>query len=83
MELLQAGVDRSVIALWLGHEWVETTQMYLDANIALKRSAHPGRWNSKTMSNEQNITPPPAWSIWSPFTPFQIQIRWGEASCNP
>lgn len=29
MELLQAGVDRSLIALWLGHESVETTQIYL------------------------------------------------------
>jgi site-specific recombinase XerD len=28
MELLQAGVDRAVIALWLGHESVETTQIY-------------------------------------------------------
>lgn len=36
MELLQSGVDRSVIALWLGHESVETTQIYLDANLALK-----------------------------------------------
>src|SRR6266850_4659355 len=36
MELLQAGVDRAVIALWLGHESVETTQIYLDANLALK-----------------------------------------------
>lgn len=39
MELLQAGVDRSVIALWLGHESIETTQMYLDANLALKEAA--------------------------------------------
>ena len=39
MELLQAGVDRSVIALWLGHESVETTQIYLDANLALKEAA--------------------------------------------
>src|SRR5205823_11232171 len=39
MELLQAGVDRSVIALWLGHESIETTQMYLDANLALKERA--------------------------------------------
>ena len=39
MELLQAGVDRSVIALWLGHESVETTQIYLDANLALKELA--------------------------------------------
>ena len=36
MELLHAGIDRSVIALWLGHESVETTQIYLDANLALK-----------------------------------------------
>jgi integrase/recombinase XerD len=36
MELLQAGVDRSMIALWLGHESVETTQIYLNANLALK-----------------------------------------------
>ena len=39
MELLQAGVDRSVIALWLGHESVDTTQIYLDANLALKEQA--------------------------------------------
>lgn len=36
MELLQSGVDRAVIALWLGHESVETTQIYLDADLALK-----------------------------------------------
>ena len=36
MELLQAGVDRSLIALWLGHESVETTQIYLDADLAMK-----------------------------------------------
>ena len=36
MELLQAGVDHSVIALWLGHESPETTHIYLQANLALK-----------------------------------------------
>lgn len=36
MELLQEGVDRTLIALWLGHESVETTQIYLDANLAIK-----------------------------------------------
>ena len=36
MDLLQEGVDRSVIALWLGHESVETTQIYLDATLAMK-----------------------------------------------
>jgi integrase/recombinase XerD len=39
MELLQAGVDRSVIALWLGHESIETTQIYLDANLQIKQAA--------------------------------------------
>jgi integrase/recombinase XerD len=39
MELLQAGVDRAVIALWLGHKSVETTQIYLDADLALKEQA--------------------------------------------
>lgn len=39
MELLQAGVDSSVIALWLGHESIETTQIYIDADLALKEKA--------------------------------------------
>lgn len=36
MELLRAGVDQAVIALWLGHESIETTQIYLDADLELK-----------------------------------------------
>lgn len=56
MELLQAGVDRAVIALWLGHESVETTQIYLEANLALKEAllaktlpldAPPGRYRAE------------------------------------
>lgn len=39
MRLLQAGVDTSVIALWLGHEHVETTQIYLHADLAIKERA--------------------------------------------
>jgi hypothetical protein len=39
MELLQAGVDISVIALWLGHESIKTTQVYLHAHLALKEAA--------------------------------------------
>lgn len=39
MRLLQAGVDTSVIALWLGHEQVDTTQIYLHADLALKERA--------------------------------------------
>lgn len=36
MSLLHAGVDRALIALWLGHESVETTQMYIDADLEMK-----------------------------------------------
>jgi site-specific recombinase XerD len=36
MDLLHAGVEQTAIALWLGHESIETTQMYLDADLALR-----------------------------------------------
>jgi site-specific recombinase XerD len=39
MQLLQAGVDTAVIALWLGHEQIDTTQIYLHADLALKERA--------------------------------------------
>ncbi len=39
MRLLAVGVDTSVIALWLGHEGVETTQIYLHADMAIKERA--------------------------------------------
>jgi site-specific recombinase XerD len=39
MGLLQSGVDRSVIAIWLGHESLETTQMYLHADMSMKEKA--------------------------------------------
>ena len=39
MQLLRRGVDRSVIALWLGHESIETTQIYLHADLELKEKA--------------------------------------------
>jgi integrase/recombinase XerD len=39
MALLHAGVDITVIALWLGHESVTTTQIYLNADMALKQQA--------------------------------------------
>jgi integrase/recombinase XerD len=46
MQLLHAGVDTTVIALWLGHEKVDTTQIYLHADLAIKeralaRTKHP------------------------------------------
>lgn len=39
MNLLQHGVDRTVIALWLGHESPETTQIYLHADMTIKEKA--------------------------------------------
>ena len=39
MRLLNAGVDTTVIALWLGHEQVATTQVYIHADLALKEQA--------------------------------------------
>jgi len=54
MRLLHAGTDTSVIALWLGHEQAETTQIYLHADLALKEralartkppDAKPGRYH--------------------------------------
>jgi integrase/recombinase XerD len=39
MQQRQAGIDISVIALWLGHESIETTQVYLHADLALKEQA--------------------------------------------
>jgi len=53
MRLLHAGVDTTVIALWLGHEQIQTTQIYLHADLAIKEkalarttppSAKPGRY---------------------------------------
>ena len=53
MSLLKGGVDTSVIALWLGHEGPETTQIYLHADMSIKEQAlarvqqpgtNPGRY---------------------------------------
>ena len=37
MHLLQSGIDITVIALWLGHESIETTHKYIEADLELKR----------------------------------------------
>jgi integrase/recombinase XerD len=54
MRLLEAGVDTTVIALWLGHERVDTTAIYLHAHLGIKEKAlarttpahtEPGRYH--------------------------------------
>jgi site-specific recombinase XerD len=39
MHMLQAGIDITVIALWLGHESPATTHMYVEADLAMKERA--------------------------------------------
>ena len=51
MHLLQAGVDITVIALWLGHESSSTTHIYLEADLAMKE---------ETLSRLQPIDAAPA-----------------------
>jgi integrase/recombinase XerD len=50
MRLLRAGIDTSVIALWLGHEQIETTQIYLHADLEIKERA-------LAKTTPSNITP--------------------------
>ena len=45
MRLLRAGIDTSVIALWLGHEQIETTQIYLHADLEIKEREEPRKAN--------------------------------------
>ena len=51
MHLLQSGVDLSVIALWLGHEQIDTTHQYMEINLEMKRvalnSLEPVQWSNK------------------------------------
>ena len=52
MRLLHAGIDTSVIALWLGHENIETTQVYLHADLAIKERALARTTPAETRSGQ-------------------------------
>ena len=56
MDMLQEDIDRSVIAMWLGHESFESTRVYVEATLAMKEQAlakttphegKPGRYKAK------------------------------------
>jgi len=66
MDLLHHGIDQAVIALWLGHESIETTQVYIHADMTLKEKAlakmsspsiNPGRYkpDDKLLSFLENL----------------------------
>ncbi len=54
MQMLERGVDIQIIALWLGHEQVETTQIYFSESLAIKRKA------LKKTRIESKWSPPPS-----------------------
>lgn len=51
MHILQSGVDLSVIALWLGHESIQTTHMYMEADLRTEEAAmahiEPTTWGAR------------------------------------
>jgi site-specific recombinase XerD len=58
MHLLQAGVDISVIALWLGHESPVTTHQYVEADLAMKERALPDSANRTLKSSATGLLTP-------------------------
>jgi integrase/recombinase XerD len=56
MRLLHAGVDTAVIALWLGHEHVDTTQIYLQADLAIRSATgHTPRSGALLLSTQATV----------------------------
>jgi hypothetical protein len=74
--LLHAGNDRSVIALWLGHESIETTQMYLDADLSAKERAL-----ARTAPCRFSAAMDPAFS--KPFPPGFLASHDGRSVADP
>jgi len=57
LHLLQSGVDLSVIALWLGHEQIDTTHQYMEADLEMKRAALDSLTAVKTKSRRIRAKP--------------------------
>ena len=63
MALRRAGVDRAVLALWLGHEQVDTTDIYAHADLTIKgkRSPAPDHPTSIAAATDLPTTPRPSY----------------------
>jgi len=56
MRFLEAGIDCAVIALWLGHEQISTTSIYLHADLNIKRAALEKTCQPETSPNNYQPT---------------------------
>jgi hypothetical protein len=74
MRLLLAGNDITVIALWLGHEQIATTNIYLHADMSQSSapSTRPGRSTAGRAATGPPMRSSPSWR---PFDYADI-IRW-------
>jgi hypothetical protein len=67
MDLLQDLVDRSVIALWLGHESVETTQMYLHADMRMTEKARSRTLSHWASNRRDSALMTSCWPSWKAY----------------
>ena len=75
MHLLQAGVDMATIALWLGHERLETTHQYVEADLELKEDAL--RNSSRSVNERSGSRPTPrCWPSWGASDYDKQTARW-------
>jgi hypothetical protein len=82
MRLLHASVDTTVIALWLGHESVATTQINVHADLALKERAWPAPPRSppfQAATNPPTQSWPSSTTVISPVFGYRISI--GKDQC--
>ncbi|MFB9166341.1 integrase [Arthrobacter psychrochitiniphilus] len=56
MRLLDAGIDIAMIAIWLGHAGIESSQPYLHANMKVKEDALNGTTPTKVESGRYHAT---------------------------
>ncbi|MEJ7706370.1 MAG: hypothetical protein WKF82_03235 [Nocardioidaceae bacterium] len=81
MRLLHAGVDTSVIALWLGHVSIETTQIYLHADMTLKEQRARQNPTNRT-ADTADTSPPTPCSPGSKRSDYADLASAGSLSCN-